>query len=96
MKNRRPINQPKVMRKFTLIVLLTGFWCLGFAQVSETITSLKQQLTKPQADTSRVLLLNSLSRGYRNIRPDSAIFTVNVPLIWPTCDSNGWDRVSGN
>src|SRR5438552_9735210 len=63
------------MRMRKLIVLLTifiGGCSAAFAQ-SKLIDSLNQELSKEKEDTSRVMLMNQIARGYVFSKPDTAL-----------------------
>ena len=72
MKNRPARHQPKVIQQFTLILMLTLVWRVGFAQIG-LIDSLKEQLALARMDTSRVNTLRNLCASYWGVNPDSSL-----------------------
>jgi signal transduction histidine kinase len=60
------------MRKLTFILLLVTLCITGHGQ-KKAIDSLKNALTTVKDDTSRVMLMNALSRAYLYSRPDSSL-----------------------
>ncbi len=60
------------MQKFTLILILTLVWRVGFAQIG-LIDSLKEQLALVRMDTSRVNTLRNLCTEYWGVNPDSSL-----------------------
>lgn len=60
------------MQKFTLILMSTLVWRVGFAQIG-LIDSLKEQLALARMDTNRVNTLRNLCTEYWGINPDSSL-----------------------
>ncbi len=68
------------MRKLLKLFLLLAVPFFAGAQ-TRTIDSLKQALQMEKQDTSRVLLLNALSRAYMYSRPDTALVLAQQGLL---------------
>ena len=74
------------MQKFTLILLLTIVWRVGFAQAGPIlkiglIDSLKEQLVLARMDTSRTLIMCELASHYKYTHPDSALYFGQKALV---------------